>query len=86
MNSVSIYDCNVWVPGAVIIKSRKIFKAMYHDLVLLEKVGKYKTFMRHLSLPVLIKVTTFYEVFVMFQFKKRKPDNIFDEVKKIFGA
>ena len=46
------------------IKSRKVFKAMYHDLVFLEKVENTKTVVLQLSLP--IKVSTFYEAFVMF--------------------
>ena len=47
-----------------IIKSRKVLKAMYHDLVFLEKVENTKTVVLQVSFT--IKVTTFYEAFVMF--------------------
>lgn len=74
------YVCTVWVPGAVIIKSKKVLKAMYHVSVLLEKVGNLNFY----TLFLITKVKTFYEGFVYFSFKNG--NNLTIKFWKRFGA
>ena len=62
---------------------KKILIAAYHDLVLLEIVGKYW----HVYTPFIItKLPTFCWAFLMFQFQIRKQVNIFYVYKKTFGC